>query len=482
MHSSRRGSHRSINAWPGWVDALSSLIMVIIFLLMVFVVSQFYLVNTLSGRDQALTHLNQKIAELNDLLNLERRDGAELRATIAQLSDELQTSTAQRERLGTDLATVREQRARLVGRLDEATARAETGTVRLAQTGRELEDAYKTIAADRETIELRLRELASLQADLRALREVRERMEGEIAALTLSADGLRKQGAMAQAKLEAEQAQRVKLGESLRDRSRELEKRVADEAERTLLAQKELERRDIRLRELIATLEAGQATMAATVAREKDLTEQERRQVAQLTRQLVALRDEMAKLAATLDTANSTTKEQSARIEDLSGRLNLALASKVEELARYRSEFFGRLREVLGSRADIRVVGDRFVFQSEVLFPTGQATLSDPGKAQLAQLAKTLQAIASNLPREVNWILRVDGHTDRRHIGTPQFPSNWELSNARALSVVKFLIEQGIPAERLAAAGFGEFQPLASGTSEEILARNRRIEIKFDQR
>jgi chemotaxis protein MotB len=170
------------------------------------------------------------------------------------------------------------------------------------------------------------------------------------------------------------------------------------------------------------------------------------------------------------------------QIADLGRRLNLALASKVEELARYRSEFFGRLREVLGTRQDVRIVGDRFVFQSEVLFPSASATLEEAGKDQLARLASTLLDIARKIPPEVTWILRVDGHTDLRPIATAQFPSNWELSTARAISVVKFLVDHGVPSDRLVAAGFGEYQPLDPGRSEDAFGRNRRIEIKLDQR
>src|SRR3546814_2610225 len=166
----------------------------------------------------------------------------------------------------------------------------------------------------------------------------------------------------------------------------------------------------------------------------------------------------------------------------LGKRLNVALASKVQELARYRSEFFGRLREILGSREDIRIVGDRFVFQSEILFASGSATIEQDGRPQLARLAGTLKEIAADIPDDIDWVLRVDGHTDRRPIDTLAFPSNWELSTARAVSVVKFLIEQGIPPARLVAAGFGEFQPLDTGNDEIAYRRNRRIEFKLTER
>jgi chemotaxis protein MotB len=160
----------------------------------------------------------------------------------------------------------------------------------------------------------------------------------------------------------------------------------------------------------------------------------------------------------------------------------VALASKVQELARYRSEFFGRLREVLGKRKDVRIVGDRFVFQSEVLFETGSAELGGAGQQQLGQLARALTEIAARIPKDLPWVLRVDGHTDRIPIHTPEFRSNWELSTARAISVVRFLIDQGIPADHLAATGFGEHQPLDPGLSEAALRRNRRIELKLTQR
>jgi chemotaxis protein MotB len=201
-----------------------------------------------------------------------------------------------------------------------------------------------------------------------------------------------------------------------------------------------------------------------------------------LNQQLAALRQQLQQIAAALDASEAKNKEQQVQIADLGRRLNMALASKVEELARYRSEFFGRLREILGDRQDIRVVGDRFVFQSEVLFGLASADLSDDAKRQLLPLAQALKEISAKIPADINWVLRVDGHTDKRPISTPQFPSNWELSTARAISVVKFLIDQGIPANRLVAAGFGEYQPIDPGNDEAAFRRNRRIELKLTER
>jgi chemotaxis protein MotB len=201
----------------------------------------------------------------------------------------------------------------------------------------------------------------------------------------------------------------------------------------------------------------------------------------QLNQQLLALRQQLASIAAALEASEAKDRDQQLQITDLGKRLNMALASKVEELARFRSEFFGRLREILGDRPDIRIVGDRFVFQSEVLFAPGSADLSDDAKRQLAPVAQALKEIADKIPTDINWVLRVDGHTDKRPISTPQFPSNLELSTARAIAVVRFLIDQGIPANRLAAAGFGEHQPVDTRDTEDAYRHNRRIELKLTE-
>ena len=215
---------------------------------------------------------------------------------------------------------------------------------------------------------------------------------------------------------------------------------------------------------------------------ERKISEAAKAQVALLNRQMAELRKQVARLNTALQASKAASTAQKAEIVNLGKRLNAALASKVQELARYRSEFFGRLRQVLGNRRDIRVVGDRFVFQSEVLFGSGSAEIGEKGKRQLTQLAQTLKSISAKIPKDLDWVLRVDGHTDRVPIKTAAFPSNWELSMARAISVVKFLISQGIPARNLAAAGFGEFRPLDARTDEIAYRRNRRIELKLDQR
>lgn len=487
MARTLRGGRRSINAWPGWVDALSSLVMVVIFLLMIFVVSQFYLATTLTGRDDQLKKLNGRINELTELLNLERDSNSELRVSIAQVSDELSQALAAREDLSRSLVLSREER-------DKANRAAQ-----------ELE---RTIKADRETVDLRLREVASLDADLKALREAKADLESKVAALSLLTDSLRKRADVAEkagaegedqrrklvaaldrerARADAAEGARSKSDDALRltdeqrklleaqlatlrDRSKELEAQLADTREKTVLAQKEIDDRDIRVRDL---------TQALGV--EKGLSNEAARRVDSLNAQIAALKAELVKLNAVLEASERAASEQKVQIVDLGNRLNQALAGKVQELARYRSEFFGRVREALGDRQDVKINGDRFVFQSELLFPTGQAALQPEGRDRLATLAKSLREVAEKMPADLNWVLRVDGHTDSRPIATAQFPSNWELSTARAISVARFLMDQGIPPERLAVAGFGEFHPLDPGTSDEARAKNRRIELKLDQ-
>jgi chemotaxis protein MotB len=215
---------------------------------------------------------------------------------------------------------------------------------------------------------------------------------------------------------------------------------------------------------------------------EKGVTTRALAQIEVLNQQISALRRQLAALEDALDASEKRDKESQSRIADLGSRLNVALAQRVQELSRYRSEFFGRLRAILGNRPDIRVVGDRFVFQSEVFFDTGQATLLPEGQNELTTVAQALVDLDKQIPAEIAWVLRVDGHTDVRPINSPVFKSNWELSSARAISVVQYLISLGVPAQRLVAAGFAEFQPLDTAASEDAYRRNRRIELKLTER
>ncbi len=385
-----RRRQRATNIWPGFVDALATLLMVIMFLLMVFVLAQYFLGQALSGRDQALIRLQNQIGELADLLSLERLANKDMQKNIAQLSQELQISVALQDDLKT---TVRQFR------------------VRVEETEQKLAQALQAGEADKSKIASQLEEMAGLSRDIAALRALREELQVQIAEMA--------------GKLE----------------------------------------------------QSGKKFLA-----EREISKSARAQVALLNQQTAALRETLAKISAALEVAEKEAKEKKIQIASLGKRLNAALASKVHQLSRYRSEFFGRLRDLLGGQKGVRIVGDRFVFQSEVLFAKGSADLGPAGMEQLGQLAGTLGQLAKDIPKDIDWVLRVDGHTDKDPIKTPRFPSNWELSSARAISVVQFLINKGLPPNRLAATGFGEFQPLDSRTDEIAKRRNRRIELKLTQR
>jgi chemotaxis protein MotB len=222
--------------------------------------------------------------------------------------------------------------------------------------------------------------------------------------------------------------------------------------------------------------------LSGSLDSEKSVSARALAQVEILNQQIAALRRQLAALESTLDASEKKDKDSQSRIADLGQRLNVALAQRVQELSRYRSDFFGKLREILGNRPDIRVVGDRFVFQSEVFFDSGQAVLSPEGRNELDKLAAALLELEKKIPPEIAWVLRVDGHTDVRPIASSQFPSNWALSAARAISVVQYLMTKGVSPQRLVAAGFGEFQPLDPGNTEEAFRRNRRLELKLTER
>lgn len=437
---------RTLDIWPGFVDALAALLMIIIFLVLIFTLAQFFLSQALSGRNQALERLTRQVNELAQMLSLERTTSASLRENIAQLSADLETAIADNDRLSNRLAEVMPQSDAL--------------EAQLAETAAELEEARKLIKADKETIEVQLRQIVQLNRDIVALRKVRADLEKRVADMASTL------------------ADRDRTVTALRNRSAELEARLSTERERTALAQKEIEEKTLTVRELSAqTRRIGEE-----LADERQDNLRARREIELLNRNLAVLRQQLARLNAALEASEAKASEQEIKIVSLGKRLNEALASKVAELARYRSEFFGRLREVLGARREIRIEGDRFVFQSEVLFSSGSADLSPGGRQQIDRLADTLIDISGRIPDDLNWVLRVDGHTDRIPIKTPLYASNWELSAARAISVVKQLLERGIPATRLVAAGFGEFQPLDDGETVEAFRRNRRIEFKLTQR
>jgi len=329
-----------MNYWPGFVDALSTLILSVIFLLSVFVVVQFFLAQEVSGKDTALQRLNAQIAQLSNLLSLEK-----------------------------------------------------AGTI------------------DLET------QLAQLRAGLASAETERDRLKG-----------------------------------------------VADAASGTAAAQGQV-------KQLSSDLDMQKSLSARALA-----------QVEALNQQIAALRRQLSALEAALDVSDQREKESQTRLAELGQRLNVALAQRVQELSRYRSDFFGRLRQILGNRQDVRIVGDRFVFQSEVFFDASQAALKPEGMSELDTVANALLDLEKQIPSDIAWVMRVDGHTDLRPIFTAQFRSNWELSAARAISVVQYLISRGVSPQRLVAAGFGEFQPLDTAPTEAAFSRNRRIELKLTER
>jgi chemotaxis protein MotB len=342
------------------------------------------------------------------MLSLEKGRNADLSASVAELTQDLQAARAARDAAASEASGLQDALAKAGAARDAAAAEGETLKARVADEAVELDSAQKRLAV----AETRLADTAD-----RASAENLARLTDQVRALLALRDQLAAQAAAAN----------QKLAES---------SRLADSAQA---------------------------------------------QVALLTKQVDALRVQLAQVAAALDLAHRDSAAKDVRIADLGARLNEALVSKVAELQRYRSEFFGRLRDVLAGRPGITVVGDRFVFQSEVLFPPGSADLSPAGRDEIRKLAATLKDLSAKIPADIPWVLRVDGHADRQAV-RGKFASNWELSAERAINVVRLLAGEGIPPNRLAAAGFGEFQPIDTTNSPTAYAKNRRIELRLTDR
>lgn len=416
---SRRRGGGADYTWPGYVDALTTLLMVLIFLLSLFSVAQFTLSSALTNRDSAIEQLGRQLGELASQLSIEKRTSQNLQKDLEQLTLDLRQARGERDRLGSDLAAQRKTADTLKVERDQLTER------------------LTSMLTERDKLS------AALQSQTREA-------EAKAAALQKEAD------------------------EKVATLQRQAEIKAAD-------LQKEIERQRLELTRLAASLAAAnneKGKLFGDLSEEQKLTAEQKAATIRLTAEVAGLKEELTRLNSALDASETKTKEQNAQIVDLGQKLNRALANKVEELARYRSEFFGKLREALAGQRDVQIVGDRFVFQSEVLFPSGSAQLQPGGEKQLAEVAERLMEIASRIPKEINWVLQVDGHTDDKPIRNVVYPSNWELSAARAIAVVKFLHSQGIPNERLVAAGYGEYQPLSSMDT----ARNRRIELKLTSR
>jgi chemotaxis protein MotB len=385
MALARIGNARRVEnfTWPGFVDALATLLMVIIFVLMVFVLIQVNLAYRVSGQDATLGEMRQQLASLGELLNIERRASADLAANLAQITNQLNASNANRGELQAQLASVQ---AAILARNSQ------------------------------------IANMTAKQADTEAaLAAARKNLEGRLGALQLAEGQL----AMAQAQ-----------NQSAANR-----------------------------------IDALRAETTSSKA-----------EIAQMAGALAALRLRIEELTSLLAEKDQQATQDKVAIASLGRSLNNALASRVQELQRFRSEFFGRLRDVLKGRDDVQIVGDRFVFQSEVLFAQGQAVVAVEGQDQLAKLAVALADIATKIPEDINWVLQVDGHTDDIPIRAGRYADNWDLSTERALSVVRFLNQQGLPANRLAAAGYGEFQPLDAADNDDARRKNRRIELKITQR
>ena len=468
----RRGGRADY--WPGFVDLMSTLLLVMIFLLVVYMLAQYFLQRTLSQETDRLGELTAQINGLSEMLSLEQQANADLRINIAQLSAQLQSSLSERDRLSSQLGQVSNERDTLRLRLRQMTGEGQTAMADAAEASIRAE-------AGEERVRMLLSDIERLRRDIGVLQAVRLDLESKVA--TLAAALVESRGELGESEAQTASVQAALT--ALRDTTMELEARLSDEEERTVLAQRQLEDREIRLAEVQALYIVAQDALGDTqadLAETSTLSAQQRDHIAALNQQLAALRAQLSRLEETLQVSERKSQEQEVTIANLGQRLNMALAAKVEELAAYRSEFFGKLREVLSDRRDFTIIGDRFVFQSEVLFASGSDELGAEGHDRLAKFTQVLQQVMGDIPPELPWILQVDGHTDARPIKTARFPSNWELSAARAISVVNFLIALGIPPERLSATGYGEFQPLDDRDDEIAHRRNRRIELKLTQR
>jgi chemotaxis protein MotB len=463
----RRGRGGNLDVWPGYVDALSTLLMVIIFVLLVFVLAQGFLSVALSSREQAVDQLNRRVAELAELLSLEATQGEQLRQQLGRLNDDLRSAAGARDAALQSLALIRDERDRLTSERDGLRGERERLGARLS----DLELAARG-AADR---------AAATERQLAEALARAERTGGDAARLQRDLRGNQTELAAAQAALEAMRREAQALDRQVRVERETVAQRLSEMARlseqiRALTALRdELERR-------AAQEQRGRERAEAEAGERARLAESAAAQIALLTRQTEALRAELARLSRALDLAEAEGRDRNAQIALLGQRLNAALAARVEELQRYRSDFFGRLRDVLGERPEVRIVGDRFIFQGEVLFAPGSAELSEAGLRQVRALATVLAEVTPLIPADVAWVLRVDGHADRTPIRSARFASNWELAAARAIAVAQMLIAEGLPPYRVAATSFGDAQPIDPGDSPQALARNRRIELRLTDR
>ena len=535
----RNNGQVSGSIWPGFVDAMTALLLVLMFVLTIFMVVQFVLRETITGQDTELDSLSAQISGLADALGLEQTRTQGLETELTGLQDELQIAqteivqqtaligalTSEIENQKTRIVSFEEQVAGLLGQRDELAGRLSATEISL----KELEQAQAQTLSDKEAVQLALAQardevnLQSEQARLAAAK--REAMEALISELRASIQSKDVQISDIQEALNEQEQQRLveavaaKLLQDRLSNSQDVltamtlaldAKRKEAENTLTLLAAAELAKAAAtkQIEKQLTEREKEAALLAQAnklLSDEKKLSADSQRKVTLLNQQTNALRSKLNTLQGLLDSAQEKDSDAQIQIESLGKNLNSALAkvaveqkrraqleanererleAEAKDLKKFKSEFFGRLRDVLGSQEGIRIVGDRFVFSSEVLYTAGSAELGDRGKEEIRKVAEIIKDVAAQIPPEIDWILRVDGHTDKVPLTrTGLYKDNWELSQARSLSVVKYLIQnQGIPANRLAANGFGEFQPVVDGESSEALALNRRIELKFTEK
>lgn len=449
------GNRFSATIWPGFVDAMTALLMVMMFVLTIFLLVQSVLRDQITTQDSELDQLGQQLAQLTAALSTSQDRVAgldrDLGATRGQLTEAQTRIDAQTE--AAQLAAARRQALEaLVADLRR----------RNADAAQELTRTQTARAADAEAA--------------KALQDKLAQSDAELTAMTMELETARKQAEETLTLLAAAEAVKKDLGDKAQLQATEAERQAGLLA----LAQQKL-------------------------SEQRALSTEDQRRVALLNQQVLQLNDQLGSLRAVLDAAGEDRKAVDLKVEDLGQQLNLALLraaeaekqrraleeaarSKAEaearDLARYRSEFFGRLSQILAGREGVRVVGDRFAFSSEVLFPAGEATLSPEGRAQIGRVSDLLKQVAAEIPPEIDWIIRVDGHTDSQPLsGQGRWRDNWELSQARALAVVRYMVDDlGFPADRLLPAGFADTRPVAQGDTPEARAQNRRIELKLTER
>jgi len=429
---------RAVDIWPGFVDALAALLMVVMFVLLLFSVGQFLLTDALVGRDETLDRLRSRITGLADVLAMERREKSDLQKRLSALTGELEVTLKDRDEYEKRLA--------------DMTLQAQGSATELQRVEGELQLARNSIADKEQTLQQQRDTIAERDQTLQQQRDTLAEREQTL------------------------QQQRDTLAE--RDQTLQQQRDTIADTEQGLQQQ----------RDTISSLETDRQRLRTSLetsqqetAEQKALVGQTQADVSQLNDQIAALNEQLARINQALEVSEAELQDKNVEIEDLGRRLNLALADKVEELSRYRSEFFGKLREALSDNPDVRIEGDRFVLPSEVLFSSASADLDKRGIKEISTVARTLKEITQQIPNDIDWVLRVDGHTDRRPI-RKAFASNWELSSARAISIVKYMISQGIPAEHLVAAGFGQYHPIDPANSEQAYRLNRRIELKLTSR